>query len=110
MGRRKRGLQGRIVGGSEAVPKSFPWQLFIRITNHLVDPPESFRCGGAILNKKFGLSAMHCFWNKVNLDNPGRVRRIRVRHILAFTYRLMLTFFHTTLGYNCGSKYSRRMH
>ena len=89
MGRKKRGikggLQGRIVGGSEAVPKSFPWQLFIRITNHLINPPESFRCGGAILNKKFGLSAMHCFWNKVNLDNPGRVRRIKVRHILAIS-------------------------
>ena len=70
---------GRIVGGFDSVPNSFPWQLFIRIngTRTRRGRRQQFRCGGALLNRKFGISAMHCFWprNGINiaLDNPGRV-------------------------------------
>ena len=70
---------GRIVGGFDSVPNSFPWQLFIRINGTRIrrGRRQQFRCGGALLNRKFGISAMHCFWprNGINiaLDNPGRV-------------------------------------
>ena len=54
----------RIVGGSASIPNALPWQVFIRIK-------QTFRCGGAILNKRFVLSAMHCFHGHVDIANPG---------------------------------------
>ena len=76
-------MTGRIVGGFDSVPNSFPWQLFIRINGSKVDPStlrlRQFKCGGALLNKKFGLSAIHCFWPSrksginIDLNNPGLV-------------------------------------
>ena len=54
----------RIVGGSASIPNALPWQVFIRIK-------QTFRCGGAILNKRFVLSAMHCFHGHVDIENPG---------------------------------------
>ena len=55
----------RIVGGKASVPNTLPWQVFIRIK-------QTFRCGGAILNKRFVLSAMHCFHAHVDVDKPGQ--------------------------------------
>ena len=54
----------RIVGGTTVVPNSLPWQAFIRIA-------RQFRCGGSILNKRFVISAMHCFIDNVDIENPG---------------------------------------
>ena len=82
---------GRIVGGFDSVPNSFPWQLFIRINGTRIrrGRRQQFRCGGAILNRKFGISAMHCFWprNGINiaLDNPGRVKY--KEEILEFAFK-----------------------
>ena len=78
-------IGGRIVGGFDSVPNSFPWALFIRIfgtkVNEFTRKRMQFKCGGSLLNKKFGLSAIHCFWKNevigidINLDQPGRVRK-----------------------------------
>ncbi|XP_055328896.1 transmembrane protease serine 9-like [Paramacrobiotus metropolitanus] len=48
----------RILGGDDAVPGSWPWQVRIgeRVTGGV-----SFFCGGAIYNKQFILTAGHCF-------------------------------------------------
>jgi secreted trypsin-like serine protease len=58
------GSNSRIVGGQEAIPNALPWQVFIRIVG-------TYRCGGSILNKRFVVSAMHCFHDFVELDSPG---------------------------------------
>ena len=44
------------MGGGEAIPNSIPYQvaLVLRGTNNV-------KCGGTILNKKFVLTASHCF-------------------------------------------------
>ena len=91
--RRKRQISdrvigGRIVGGFDSVPNSFPWQLFIRIfgtkVHEFTNRRMQFKCGGSLLNKKFGLSAMHCFWKNensginINLDQPGRVSKLQL--------------------------------
>ena len=59
-------LESKIVGGREArEPNDFPWQLHITtwvITNaegHKEQTPMA--CGGVLLNKRFAISAAHCF-------------------------------------------------
>ena len=87
---------GRIAGGFDSVPNSFPWQLFIRINGTRIrrGRRQQFRCGGALLNRKFGISAMHCFWprNGINiaLDNPGRVNTNK--EVLEFHYKESFPF------------------
>lgn len=52
-------LQGRIIDGNEAKLKQFPYHVSLyKIKGH------HYFCGGAIINKRFILSAAHCFYNK----------------------------------------------
>ncbi|NXL83661.1 OVCH2 protein, partial [Alectura lathami] len=44
----------RIVGGEEAVPYSWPWQVSIQISDEHI-------CGGAVLAKEWVVTAAHCF-------------------------------------------------
>ncbi|NXV11839.1 OVCH2 protein, partial [Cepphus grylle] len=44
----------RIIGGEEAVPYSWPWQVSIQISDEHV-------CGGAVLAKEWVVTAAHCF-------------------------------------------------
>ncbi|NWZ25938.1 OVCH2 protein, partial [Asarcornis scutulata] len=47
----------RIIGGEEAVPYSWPWQVSIQISNEHI-------CGGAVLAKEWVVTAAHCFNSK----------------------------------------------
>lgn len=47
----------RIIGGEEAVPHSWPWQVSIQISDQHI-------CGGAVLAKEWVITAAHCFNSK----------------------------------------------
>ena len=42
----------KIIGGKEALPNSWPWQVFIT--------DDAYACGASILNKNWLLTAAHC--------------------------------------------------
>ncbi|XP_064461066.1 chymotrypsinogen B-like [Ornithodoros turicata] len=44
--------QDRILGGSEAIPGSWPWQAAVHVFNHV--------CGGALISDQHVLTAAHC--------------------------------------------------
>ena len=71
-----RGVNAKITGGTSTVISDFPWQVYYISGN--------FRCGGAIINNKWVLTAAHCTKNnsggaipasdmfvKVGLNNPA---------------------------------------
>uniref|UniRef100_A0A8C6Z4Q9 Peptidase S1 domain-containing protein n=1 Tax=Nothoprocta perdicaria TaxID=30464 RepID=A0A8C6Z4Q9_NOTPE len=51
-------LFSRVIGGEEAVPHSWPWQVSIQISDEHV-------CGGAVLAKEWVVTAAHCFGSKL---------------------------------------------
>jgi len=51
--------RSRIVGGSEVIPHTFPWQVGLTDKN-----TESSFCGGTIICPKFVLTAAHCMEGK----------------------------------------------
>jgi len=48
---------GRIVGGSDAEPGEFPWQVSLRSLNHL---PITHFCGGSVIAENWVVTAGHC--------------------------------------------------
>ncbi|CAN7974831.1 unnamed protein product [Ixodes persulcatus] len=52
-GATSRGGNVQIVGGSDATPLEFPWQISLRISGQHI-------CGGSIINKQHILTAAHC--------------------------------------------------
>jgi len=46
----------RLVGGQEAVPGSWPWQVFLKLNGKT----QSYDCGGSIIDSKWILTAAHC--------------------------------------------------
>lgn len=46
-------FSGRIVGGADATPGQFPYQVSLRIK-------DSHTCGGSIIDNQWILTAAHC--------------------------------------------------
>uniref|UniRef100_A0A8C8E9E7 Peptidase S1 domain-containing protein n=1 Tax=Otus sunia TaxID=257818 RepID=A0A8C8E9E7_9STRI len=57
----------RIIGGEEAVPYSWPWQVSVQISDEHI-------CGGAVLAKEWVVTAAHCL-NSKRLLCSGSVKR-----------------------------------
>jgi len=53
------GKKSRIVGGQEAKPAEFPWQVAFRWESYY--GYTNLFCGGSLIDKKWVVSAAHCF-------------------------------------------------
>jgi len=53
------GKKSRIVGGQVAKPAEFPWQMGFRWESSY--SRTNLFCGGSLINKKWVVSAAHCF-------------------------------------------------
>jgi len=49
--------EGRIVGGEDAAPGEFPYQVSLRNLNHL---PSTHFCGGSVIAEDWVVTAAHC--------------------------------------------------
>ncbi|XP_074595855.1 uncharacterized protein LOC141850985 isoform X2 [Brevipalpus obovatus] len=55
-------IHSRIIGGRDASVEEFPWQVGLK------DPVQGVFCGGAIIDKRWVLTAAHCVVTLANLD------------------------------------------
>ena len=53
------GKKSRIVGGQQARPSEFPWQVGFRWQSRY--SRTNIFCGGSLIDKKWVVSAAHCF-------------------------------------------------
>ena len=55
------GKKSRIIGGTVAKPEEFPWQVVFRWESNI--GRTGVECGGSLIDKKWVVSAGHCFEN-----------------------------------------------
>ena len=58
-------ISPRIVGGSDADPGEFPWQ--VALISDMDEPYQSQFCGGSLIGDRWILTAAHCY----DEDDPG---------------------------------------
>lgn len=56
----------RIVGGKNAKPGDWPWQVNIDYEDNISNPGHL--CGGTLITEEWVLSAAHCFYADQNKD------------------------------------------
>ena len=79
----RRPADSRIVGGNEATPNSWPWQLSLRHRGF-------HNCGASLINPQWAVTAAHCVtwdWNKPLMYSvrAGNVYRcVYVAHVCVY--------------------------
>lgn len=58
-------ISALIVGGDEAIPGSWPWQVGLR-TEYLIGGGDYHFCGGTLINNRWVVTAGHCFYGTKN--------------------------------------------
>ena len=62
----------RIVGGEEASPNCWPWQVSIQAKKPVRFDWRRHICGGTLINKEWVLSAAHCFISEEALNETKK--------------------------------------
>ena len=60
------------MGGEEASPNSWPWQVSIQAKKPVGFYRRSHICGGTLINKEWVLSAAHCFISEEALNETKK--------------------------------------
>jgi secreted trypsin-like serine protease len=62
----------KIVGGEAAAPGEFPYQVFVE---KIWNSTKIYKCGGAVYNKDFIITAAHClfFKDKGHFAKPHKI-------------------------------------
>nr|XP_040145080.1 chymotrypsin-C [Ictidomys tridecemlineatus] len=60
-------LSARVVGGDNAVPHSWPWQISLQ---YLKDDTWRHTCGGTLISSNFVLTAAHCIRHSLERSGP----------------------------------------
>ena len=64
-------VQSRIIGGQEAIPHEFPWQIYY---TYDAGKDRAWSCGGSILNEEWILTAAHCVFDESdNVQDPTKI-------------------------------------
>lgn len=59
-------VRERIVGGHVSAPGEWPWIVSMRLPS---DEPKGHKCGGTIINRKWIVTAAHCFREASNISD-----------------------------------------
>ncbi|CAG2184096.1 unnamed protein product, partial [Oppiella nova] len=57
-------IESNIIGGSDAAPGEFPWQIVLSLHSSQLD-----FCGGTIINERWVLTASHCVIQSKNISD-----------------------------------------
>ncbi|XP_063710155.1 trypsin-1-like [Culicoides brevitarsis] len=76
--------ENRIVGGEDAKPHEFPYQVSLQMLYHPENGTYVHFCGGTILNPNFVLTAAHCMIDK-SAEFRAEMRIIAGAHVLNTT-------------------------
>jgi secreted trypsin-like serine protease len=85
------GKQQRIVGGTEAEPHSFPWQVALFFDG-------GWFCGGSIIDTNWVLTAAHCTDGATGVDIIAGAHNIREAESTQVTYRSTDFIIHESWG------------